>query len=86
MNPSPYTSELIGAATCVSASDRRKRIGKMIRDAKKKRGAAASAAGLAPPEDGLVPMYDTHSVWTFSFWWGSERIRRAAALSRTLRD
>ena len=58
-----------GRKKAVSASDRRRRIAKIIRDAKKARDReAGTGAGAKIPDDGRVPSYDTENVWTFSFW------------------
>ena len=48
----------------MNASERRRRIAKIIRDAKKARG----RNGTGVSDDGCVPSYDTENVWTFSFW------------------
>ena len=53
-----------GRKKAVNASERRRRIAKIIRDAKKARG----RNGTGVSDDGCVPSYDTENVWTFSFW------------------
>ena len=55
----------------VGANERRRKIAKIIRDAKHARRKAGVDPGVNPGElmrDGRVPSFDVDQVWTFSFW------------------
>tara|TARA_B110001450_G_scaffold147738_1_gene138127 strand:+ start:930 stop:2453 length:1524 start_codon:yes stop_codon:yes gene_type:complete len=60
---------LDGCGKEMSANERRRKLSKIIRDAKSaRRKAGCGDLNPGAANDGRVPTYDTENVWTFSFW------------------